>query len=461
MPDAAALYCRLSYAPNGELEKVERQEEDCRNLAGRLGWGLSESHIHRDPSRSAWRRDRKRPGWDALLEAVRRREVDSIIVYHGDRMVRQPWDLELLLRLADDRQIQLASVSGVRDLTNPDDRFVLRIEAAQACKSSDDTSRRVRRGWEARAKSGHPSGGGKRPFGFIDLTTPDPRESAILAEAADRFLSGESLNSVAAWMSTIATTSEGNPFATRSLKHLLTAPRIAGLVQHGENLYEAVWDPVISRGQWEDISAMLASNAVEHPYPGGQTRYLLSAIATCGGGCGEGLRAKPSGGRNRKTKRLYACFTPGCRAIGRDQYYLDEYVIGRVLRRLSDSDLMDGITEEDDDGAAAEIVSLERRKAETQQQLDNLADHPTLNLDMLARSLESFDRKIAELRDRRAASTRSRLLARMAGMTRGQWDDQPLDVRRATVKALFTITVLPTKQRGPGFDENAVRIEPI
>lgn len=460
MPDAAALYCRLSYAPDGSLEKVERQEEDCRSLAERLSWGLSETHIHRDSSRSAWRRDRKRPGWDALLEAIQRREVDGIIVYHGDRLVRQPWDLELLLRLADNRQIQLASVSGVRDLTNPDDRFVLRIEAAQACKSSDDTSRRVRRGWEARAKSGHPSGGGKRPFGFTDLTTPDPQESAILAEGADRYLSGESLNSVAAWMSTQATTTEGNTFTTRSLKHLLTAPRIAGLVAHGENLYEAVWDPIISRGQWEDISAMLASNAVEHPYPGGQTRYLLSGIATCSG-CGDGLRAKPSGGRNRKTKRLYACFTPGCRKVGRDQRHLDEYVITRVLRRLSESDLMDEVTGEDDDGTAAEIVTLERRKAETQQQLDNLADHPTLNLDMLARSLESFDRKIAELRDRRAASMRSRLLARMAGMTREQWDMQPLDVCRATVKALFTITVLPTSKRGPGFDVNAVRMKRI
>ncbi|MEQ4725788.1 recombinase family protein [Nonomuraea sp. B19D2] len=149
MPKAAAIYCRLSYAPDGSLEKVERQEDDCRQLADRLAWPIDERHVYKDNSRSAWQRNRKRPAWDELLEAIERGDVDGVLVYHGDRLIRQPYDLEKLLQLADDRQIALASPSGVRDLASEEHRFVLRIEAAQACKASADTSRRVKRGADA------------------------------------------------------------------------------------------------------------------------------------------------------------------------------------------------------------------------------------------------------------------------------------------------------------------------
>lgn len=457
-PERAALYCRLSYAPDGSLEKVDRQEADCRSLAERLGWGVG--GVYPDNSRSAWQWNRKRPAWDRMLADLESGKVDSIIVYHGDRLMRQPWDLELLLRLAKERHLQLASVSGVRDLTNPDHQFTLRIEVAQACKSSDDTSRRVARAWEARAKAGYPSGGGKRPFGFSDLTTPDPVEAPILTEAAQRLLGGQSLNSVKAWINTVAVTSEGNAFTTRSLKHLLTAPRIAGLVEHKGTLYDAVWNPLITRGEWEDLKALFDGNVEKHPYQGREPLYLLTGIATCGL-CDGPMRCAPSGGRGRTTRRQYACLNQGCRKLGRDAHYVDEYVTGVVLRRLSESDLLDEISEDTDDGTAAEITQLERRRQESQEQLENLAEHPTLNLDMLAKAIESFDRKLAELRSKRDASARSRLLRRLHGISRDQWDQLPLDVRRSAVRALYRVSVHRTNQRGPGFDTEAIGLERI
>lgn len=460
-PQHAAIYCRLSHAPDGSLEKVDRQETDCRALASRLDWGVSDTHVFKqDNSRSAWRRERKRPGWDALLEAVRQREVDGILVYHGDRLVRQPYDLELLLRLADDYHVPLASVSGVRDLSSSEDRFVLRIEAAQACKSSDDTSRRVKRGWEARAKSGRPSGGGKRPFGFRDLTTPDEHEAPILAEAARRLLGGQSLYGVTEWLNTLTATSEGNRWTPRNLHHLLRAPRIAGLVEHEGVYYEAVWEPLISRGEWEDLLALFESNASTHPSAGRAPKYLLTGIATCGL-CGGIMRSCPSGGRGRKKTRQYACLNQGCRKLGRNAHYLDEYVTGVVLARLAESDLLDDVSDDTDDGTAAEITQLERRKADTAQQLEQLADNPSISPELAVRAIESFDRKITELRSKRDASARARLLRQLHGITRDQWDQLPLDVRRSAVRALYRVSVHRTQQRGPGFDTEAIGLERV
>lgn len=462
VPKRAGIYCRLSYAPDGSLEKVERQEADCRERGDRLAWPISEEHIFRDNSRSAWQRNRKRPAWDAMLQAIEAGEIDSIIVYHGDRLIRQPYDLEMLINISDQKGIRIASVSGTRDLDSADDRFILRIEAAQACKASDDTSRRVRRGWEARAKNGLPIGGGKRSFGFEpDGKTRREAECEILASAADRLLAGQQQAGVIAWLDTVCTTSQGMPWSAKTLRNLLTSPRIAGLVEHEGVLYTAVWEPIISVETWEDVKAFYAASAEEHPYPGRERKYLLTGEAKCP--TGHTVRTKPAGGRNRPGARLYACMTKGCPTrTSRNLEHLDRYVEGRAVRRLNDKRFIASLyAESEKPGIGAEIVALERRKAETKQQLEDLAEFPELDAGVLARSLASFDRKIKELRATRAASARQQLLSRMVGITREAWDATPIDVRSATVAALFEVTILPATWRGPGFDPKSVDLQPL
>ncbi|MCX4575534.1 recombinase family protein [Streptomyces sp. NBC_01571] len=47
-----------------------------------------------DDNRSAWQRNRKRPGWDEMPKAMGEGEVRHVVVYHPDRLMRQPKDLE-------------------------------------------------------------------------------------------------------------------------------------------------------------------------------------------------------------------------------------------------------------------------------------------------------------------------------------------------------------------------------
>jgi site-specific DNA recombinase len=473
-PQDSAIYCRLSYAPDGSLEKVERQEADARKLAAQLGWRVAE--VYSDNSRSAWQRNRKRPAWERMLADIEAGRIDSIIVYHGDRLIRQPLDLELLLKLADDKRLPLASVSGTRDLNSEDDRFIVRIEVAQACRSSADTSRRVRRGWQARAERGEASGGGKRPFGYgvptggtgktgkpvYDTNQQVPEEAEVLRGAVERLLAGQTVGGVLAWMNERSTTTEGGRWLNRGLRRLLLSPRIAGFVEHGGKLHRAAWEPIIAPEQWEDVKALLERSAASYVQVGRERRYLLSGVAECSG-CGEGMYTKStSGRRNRKYRtRVYACKNAECpHPTTRNVEHLDAYVEGRVLERLNEPRFLDAVhSEKTDPGIGVEIANLRRRRDEARGQLENLADHPEVSADLVARSLASFDRKIAELRNRQSTTARHRLLVRMAGMTLEQWRDEPLDVRAETVRALFRVKVLPATWRGPGFDPASVRME--
>jgi len=453
----AGIYTRLSYADDGTLERIERQEADCRQLADRLAWAVSEDHVFKDPARSAWQRNRKRPGWDSLLAALEAGQITAVLVYHGDRLIRQPYDLERLISIADSKGVRIASPSGTRNLDSPDDRFILRIEAAQACRESDNTSRRVRRAVESRAAAGRPHGG-RRPFGFeADLITVRSVEAELLASAVDRLLSGQSERGVLRWLNSCSTTSTGGEWTGKTLGNLIKSPRIAGLVAHGGQLHPAVWDPIISVETWADVTALLRRRAEANPYPGRERKYLLSGVAVCPQG--HALSTKPVGGRNRRNVKLYWCRTPGCPTrVGRNVELLDAYVEGRVLRVLQDPEFIAEV-QAPEPSVAPEIEALQRRREETRRQLEDLAEFPDLDAGLLARTLVGFDRKIATLRARQATSERRRLLQRVAGVGSEEWADLPVDIRSETVRALFAVTVLPSARRGPGFDVDAVDLK--
>ena len=469
-PKSAGIYCRLSFSPDGSVEKVERQEADCRKLAERLGWTVRQ--VYPDNSRSAWRHDRKRPAWDQMLKDIEAGMLDGILVYHGDRLMRQPWDLEVLLRLAKDKHLPLASPSGTRDLSNSDHQYILRIEVAAACKASDDTSRRVKRGTKARAERGSAGAGSNRPFGYgvptgkegrtgkplYDLTKQNRKEARIGRDAVRRFLAGQSQGGVIAWLNTRSTTTNGNPWKANAFRAWLSSPRIAGLVVSDGKLLPAQWKGIITPQEWEDAKALLQLNSDTYGYSGRERVYLLTGKAAECSGCDGPLYTKPAG---KSGSRLYYCKNPACEhPVSRSVPHLDAYVTGRVLRRLNEPAFIAAIhADSESPGLGAEIAALERRKAEATAKLEELADHPEVDPALLARSLGSYDRKIVQLRSQMAASSRQRLLSRMAGITREQWDAEPVDVRAETVRALFRVVVLPTGRRGPGFDPKGVRVE--
>lgn len=478
LPQKAGIYGRLSYAPDGSLEKVERQEADCRALAGRLGWSISESHIFLDNSRSAWQRNRSRPHWDRMLRCIENSEIDGVLVYHGDRLIRQPFDLETLIGISDNRGLRIASPSGTRDLDSPDDRFILRIEAAQACRESDNTSRRVKRAVQDRLERGLTQNGGKRAFGYgvrigtrtkvvggvetqvprYDMLQQVPAEAAVLFEAGERILAGQPQASVIRWMNTKCTTTEGNAWTTKTLRNLLLSPRPAGLIERDGELYKAAWDAIFSREMWESFRAYYRDSAEGRSPATQERRYLLTGVG--GGQCwadGSWLKAKPTGGRNRPDSRIYYCGV--CRGVGRSVKHTDAYVGGRAVRLLNSPELLAQLTASaETPGLAAELAALERRRDTVRQQVASLADNPEVDAELALLGLASLERKITNLRAQLGATAEHKFLSRLVGITPERWEATPIDIRAAAVRLLFGVVLLPTQRRGPGFDTDAIRV---
>jgi site-specific DNA recombinase len=451
----------------GDTTKVDDQDIINHRTAETRGWVIPPEHVYKDNSRSAWKRDRRRPRWEAMLEAIGRGEIQAVVVYHGDRLIRQPWDLELLLNMAREKGVRLASATGERDLDNPDDQFILRIEAAQACRESDNTSRRMKNGNRRRREQGLVRRGGRggRPFGFqTDGVTHIPDECKAVRESAARALAAEKVSEICRDFNARGyRTPAGGEFTHGTLKKMLMRPRYAGLMPDAQGV--AAWEPVFdpdrdkAREIWEAVCAVLERRAAAFDYVSNARRYELSGIATCGS-CGQPIAIRHN--TRSESLRGYGCINPDCKKkVHRSVAHTDAYVEGHVLELLADSDFIENLATPVDAGLAGEINVQMARKATVEEQLRNLADHPNLSPDLLLASLASFDRRIGELRSQIALSARRRLIIDHAGTSRREWEALPLETRRAIVAASYRITILPTGRRGPGFDPDSVDLQPI
>jgi site-specific DNA recombinase len=313
-------YARLSWNPTTrELEKIETQHADNKSTIKRHGGALGEPL---DDGVTAWKARVRRPGFETLLDRASTGASQGIAVWHVDRLFRQPRDLERLIDLADSG-FRVISSHGTRDLSNPDDRFILRIEVAHAARSSDDTSRRIKRRHSVFRERGRTTGG--RPgFGFPrrDRTwKPGPGETAAnrpsvpdarveaerraLRDAVNDLLAGLTNQSAVArrWNAAGLLTSEGVRWGPVSLRETLTRPTLAGRIEYdGELIGHLPGAPVIEERKWLRLRAMIDGRRRGRPP---SNRYLGSGILRCGR-CGKKLGADMAGSAHRR-QAIYKC----------------------------------------------------------------------------------------------------------------------------------------------------------
>lgn len=455
----AGIYARLSLAIMGDTTHVDDQVRIVRPLLG-PNVHIDPRHVWKDNSRSAWRLDRKRPAWDAMLVSVDRGElVNGLLgLYHGDRMARQPRDLEDLIDAGAPHCVTLVFPTGRYNLADPDHQMMLRWIVARARNEIDNMSRRLKDSRRRRWEQGKVRGGGRggRPFGFeTDGETHVLSEVLEIQKAAPRVLAAEATGTILAeWNARGLRTTAGGLWTHGTFKAMMLRPRYAGLMPDGEST--AAWEPVLDRETWEGVKAVLENRAALFGADTTRARHLLSGIAICEP-CGHTLEA----GHGAKKQLIYRCKQRGCMRIVRSLPHVDEFVIGHVLELLANKTYIAALQEPDDPTLATEITALEARKGEAEEQLRRLVDNPHVKPELLVASLEGFDRRIGELRERIGLSARRRMLIAHAGLTDEKWDDLPLETQRTLVRSCVEVTVLPVGRRGPGFDASKVRVVPL
>jgi site-specific DNA recombinase len=439
----AAIYVRISEDKTGAGLGIERQEDDCRALAGRLGWEVVE--VFSDNDISAYS-GKPRPGYRALLAAIRAGEVNAVICWHTDRLHRSPVELEDYITVCEPRGVPTQTVkAGPLDLASPSGRMLARQLGAVSRFESEQHSERTKRARLQAATAGRWAGG-LRPYGYReDGITLIEDEAERVQWMAAQVLAGVSLRSIAAKLNEQgARTSTGRRWTPKAVGLLLQRPRNAGLSTYrGEIVNGAAWPAILDEDTWRGVCAVLTDPA-RSTTRDRTRRWLLSGLAVCSV-CRAPVESNVSAWRDRRA----AAYTCPAGHVRRSAAELDDLVKAIILERLSRPDARDLLAPD----LTGDTAALHAQDAALRARLDELG-RMFADGAIDARQLEAATERIRGLREhitaQLGAASRGSVLVGVADAAdpAAVWAGLDLSRRRAIIDTLAEIVVLKVGRRG-------------
>lgn len=282
-------YARLSTASE-ESTSIERQREVITATAAARGWTLLD--IIEDPAASASKLRLNRPGLDRVRHAVATGQAQAVLVWRLDRIARSVVDFGTLL----DEGVNIVSCTEPLDTTSPMGRAMAEILQVFAAMEARTISARVSSSVDyLRRNQRFP--GGRVPYGYRPAPHPSgvgraleihPDEAAIVQEATERALAGESLYSIARDLTRRGVpTKAGAPgWSTAVLRAILLGDAVLGrvkskgqLVLEADGLPAPAWPPVITLDDHLALRGLLTRQRAAQPRT--RAARLLSGVIVC------------------------------------------------------------------------------------------------------------------------------------------------------------------------------------
>lgn len=381
----AAIYVRISLDRSGERLGVERQLEDCRALAARLGWTVAATYDDNDLSAYS---GKTRPGFEALLDAIKRGEIDAVVCWHPDRLYRKLSDLVRLLDVADGVAIRTVT-AGDLDLSTSSGRMMASILGSVSAAEVEHKSERQRRAFAQMAQRGKPKW--NRAFGYLDdVYEPDPATAPLVREAYASILAGGSISDIVReWNSRGHHGLTGRPWTPTTVSQFLRNPRNAGLRAHrGTIVGTGSWPGLITEDTWRAAQAILTAPG-RGPGRKSVRRHLLTGMLTCGK-CG----SRQMYGKQTAAKSIvYGCRE--CRGISVRAEFIEGFVYDLVAGRLAMPDAVALLEAEQDE---ADVEALRTERATLLARLDDIADERADGLLTGAQAKRATDRITEQIR---------------------------------------------------------------
>lgn len=460
----ALVYLRISQDRTGEKAGVDRQRDDCLKRAVERGWEVVRVETDNDISASGKKR---RPGFEAMLEAVDSGAAQVIIAWALDRLQRNRRDEVRLYELCQKRGARLSLVNGAElDFQTAAGRYVADSLGSVARLEIEMKSDRQKAAQVQAAKSGKRVGG-RRPFGYdADGKTVRDDEAAAIKAGYTAFLAGVPISEIArTWNAAGFTTGqarhkgpnkgEPSPWQRYSVRMVLSNPRYMGQrAYNGEIVSEAEWPAIVEESTWRAVEAVLKHpDRAAAPKAG---RYLLSGLAFCGV-CGAKIHA---GGAARRGTRAYRCSgSTGhfARMAEPVENYVRDMVVG-ILSRDDARNLLHDDKRPDVDALRVEALGIRER-------MDGLAVEfadGALTASQIRTATERLRARLLAVEGQMADAGRVDKLGPLiaASDVRAAWDELSLSRQRAVVDLLMKVTVMPPGRGTRNFNPDTVLLEP-
>jgi DNA invertase Pin-like site-specific DNA recombinase len=478
----------IEEAAEEERKAIIKQKEDLRFLAEKHGRTVVWYEDHR---LSAFKRNVKREDFLRMLSDLKAERIAGVLAYDIDRFARQPRDLEKYIDVYEDfaekkkKRLIFDTLSGQNfDLTTSDGRFSARLYVSIANKSSEDTSRRIKRDNKYRAEKGRYHGGA-HPYGWMedDRGKADPVAKELVNKAMDMYIAGDKNATITQYFldQGVINKDTRKPYTWAGVKSIILRPRNAGIrIYLGEVQYDAEGAYVM--GPWEALCSVEKHEAVmgakkerEKQHPRNYTaydqkvtvKYFLSRICRCGR-CGYPMVGKPVWVRGKKTGSFaYNCNKSStnpdaCGKMGVTGPRVDDLIKKLIWNVVEKSTKEKQVPEKVHSDWTPE---KEARLAEVEQEIKDIKvlwEAKKVKAVIYMTTLDDLETEKKDLRALRAYSAPAAVRAITPELLRVGWDGMSMERQRIVARTVLTAVVIhPARDGKKGGAFDPTRIEPL
>lgn len=330
IPKRAAIYARISKS-DSNVDKVENQVAELKALAKAVGYEVAA--VFEDDDISAYKGEKRRPGFDQMLGQIKDKKFDVIMATEPQRLTRgSAENLEALAVLCVRANAIIHTRSaGVQDPATPTTRALMGImDLIGGLEVASKIERQKARN-RADLSKGIPTKG-LRPFGWEKdrMTIRESEAKHIRKAYKDILEKGVSVWAIAKqWNELgIKTDSMVRPrksridgevkpppgvWTTTTVRGMLIRHRNAGILMNdGAEMPLSLIEPIVTRQEWEALCASIKGA----PSPKGvKPQYLLGGILECT--CGQTMHASKSVSGRKGKRHSYQIYR--CRLYGFDK----------------------------------------------------------------------------------------------------------------------------------------------
>ncbi len=339
----AVIYLRVSTSAQADKDygtegySIPAQREACKRAAEGLGAKVVEEYLDRGESA----RSADRPALLAMLERIKDRDIDFVIVHKVDRLARNRADdieIALAIRASGAR---LVSASENIDQT-PSGTLLHGIMATIAEFYSQNLAAEVRKGLLQKVRlGGTPT---RAPLGYLNVIERvegrDIRTVRIDAHRApriiwmfDAYVSGdylireltEALTERGLTTRPTAKRPKGTAVTTSMVERMLANPYYAGVVVFEGVEYPGRHEPLISKELFAEVQALKTSRRLSKEKPYQHPHYLKGTVAC--GQCGERLGVTKTTNRHGQKYDYFYCLGRQKHRSGCTQTYVPMDVV--------------------------------------------------------------------------------------------------------------------------------------
>jgi len=465
-----AMYVRASADPDATRKSTKRQINRGHRQLAALGLPPAVI-IYEDDDRSAFDTSVIREHFLRMIQDMAADKFDVVWMWERERLQRRLGDFDLVTDAAAEVGIRFIVDDKWFDPANDDEWMVAGINAVMGTREVRKLRRRTREGREELAELGKPTG---RPgYGYTStyevgrggaqdkktrLDVINEVEAKIVRWLADQVVAGVSIRSLYRQLNERGVPApQASTWNAMSVKGVLLRPKLVGdRVFRGEVVGPGTWKPILTREIYDEVCTVLGGRRATAAPNSSKAKYLLSGLMDCSK-CGGTIGAHHLA---RSTVVRYYCRDSAClgRAMEPTDIVVTDYVVTWLASDEAKALLEASRTQEGRDAAA--------QAKEISDRLDAAAEdcyvHQVIDRDQLARISATLRPQLEALQATGDQQLVSPLLGEAVGADAAhRWVNvYDLEKKRAIIRELFHVTMLPTGRGRRKFDRNSIAVVP-